>query len=251
MVTMLAGKGHTPQDPGAKILVTCEGLAAGTIGGGKIEARAISYARELLEKVPLDLNPQVITWNLQKDIGMSCGGEGTYLFEVHSPSHWKIAVFGAGHVAQALTRSLVTLDCLVTCVDSRSEWIGKLPTDSKLSPFVVEIPSTQVRSFDANTFFVVMTQGHANDVPVLKEIFEKFPDAPYIGVIGSDPKALKIKTELRTLGISEELLNRLRCPMGLPLGSNQPAEIAISIVAELIQVRDRWFSFSRASSKEG
>jgi xanthine dehydrogenase accessory factor len=251
MVTMLSGKGHTPQDPGAKILVTSEGLAAGTVGGGKIEARAISHAQELLRKSPVDLNPQVITWNLQKDIGMSCGGEGTYLFEAHSPSNWKVVVFGAGHVSQALTRTLVTLDCSVTCIDPRREWVEKLPTDSKLSVLISEEPWQRVQNFDSNTFFVVMTQGHASDVPILKEIFGRFSAAPFIGVIGSDIKALKIKTELKAFGVSEELLNRLRCPMGLSLGSNQPSEIAISIAAELLQVRDRWFSFSRANSNEG
>ncbi len=247
---MTSGRGHTPQDPGAKAIVDKNGLVFGTIGGGKVEAKAIAYAQDVLASGKA-ITPQTFTWNLQRDIGMSCGGEGTYLFELYNSKNWEVAVFGAGHVAQALTRTLTNLECKITCVDARQEWIDQLPQLHNLTALCVPNPADFVKTLNTSTYFVVMTQGHAFDVPILYEIFKEFPDAPYVGVIGSHPKALKIKNELKEKGISEELLTRLRCPMGLDLGNNQPFEISISITGELIQVRDRLLKLSTADSNRG
>ena len=84
-----------------------------------------------------------------------------------------------------------------------------------------------------------MTKGHASDVPFLLEIYRQFPNAPYIGAIGSKSKGNAIKKDLEKLGVSRGFLDRLRIPLGLPLGDNTPEEISISIAAELIQVKDQ------------
>ena len=233
MVTMTGVRGSAPQDIGAKMLVTPEGLFFGTVGGGKVEMAAIKRAKEILSSD--DVEPQLVCWNLQKDIGMSCGGEATFLFEHHKQSAWPVVVFGAGHVAQAVTRILSKLNCTVTCVDSREEWIEKLEGVKGIHH---PTPKDMVSTFSPKSFFMSMTMGHAHDVPILYEIFKHAPDCPYVGVIGSDVKGIKIKRELKELGVSDEFLQRLRVPMGLPIGTNQPYEIAISIAAEILQVRD-------------
>ncbi len=239
-VTMVSTRGHAPQDPGAKALVSASGLEAGTVGGGKVEARCIEHAKKWIEgssRTPRP--PELVTWNLQRDIGMSCGGEVTYLFELHAPSHWKIAVFGAGHVAQALVRTLEPLACSLTVIDSRPEWLERLPADSKAKRILVTDPSEGVAGRDPDSYFLVMTRGHATDFPVLRAIHAHFPHCAYVGVIGSDVKALKIRSEMKAEGMRPEFIEKLRSPMGLPLGGNAPAEIAISIAAELLQFRDR------------
>jgi xanthine dehydrogenase accessory factor len=233
MVTMIGVRGSAPQDLGAKILVTREGLNFGTVGGGKVEQAAIKKAKAILEGEQTP--PEFVTWNLQKDIGMSCGGEVIFLFEHHKDVSWPIVIFGAGHVAQAVTRTLSTLHCSVTCVDSREEWIHKL---EGVKAIVHPSPKDLVSTFDKKSYFLSMTMGHSFDVPILYEIFKHAPECPYVGVIGSDVKGFKIKKELKDLGVSEEFLKKLRVPMGLPIGTNQPYEIAISIAAELLQVRD-------------
>ncbi len=233
MVTMTGVRGSAPQDLGAKMLVTSEGLYFGTVGGGKVEQAAIKRGKEILASD--DLEPQTHTWNLQKDIGMSCGGEVTFVFEHHKQSAWPIVIFGAGHVAQALTRTLSKLNCSVTCVDSREEWVSKL---EGVKAILHPQPKEMVTSFSPKSYFMSMTMGHSFDVPILYEIFKHAPDCPYVGVIGSDVKGIKIKRELKELGVSDEFLAKLRVPMGLPIGTNQPYEIAISIAAELLQVRD-------------
>lgn len=236
VVTLVSTRGHAPQDEGAKAIVAARGLAHGTVGGGKVEKRAIERAQDLLKdpSKPTEL----VTWNLQKDIGMTCGGEVTLLFECHTFAAWNIVVFGAGHVAQALTRLLSGLSCQVTCLDARAEWIEKLETSPRLRAWCVENPATAIAELPADAFWVVMTQGHATDVPILEAIFQKVPEPRYIGVIGSETKGLVIRKELRERGIPESSLKHLRCPIGLPLGNNQPAEIAISVAAEVLQVRD-------------
>lgn len=234
MVTMTGVRGSAPQEVGAKIIVTSEGLHEGTIGGGKIEMAAIKKSQEILQGNQSP--PETVTWNLQKDIGMSCGGEVTLVFEHHHLSAWPVIIFGAGHVAQALTRILSKLNCQVTCVDSRVEWIAKLEGVKGIHH---PTPKELVSTFSPKSFFLSMTMGHAHDVPILLEISKHAPLCPYVGVIGSDVKGLKIKKELTEMGVSQEFLSKLRVPMGLPIGNNRPWEIAISIAAELLQERDR------------
>jgi xanthine dehydrogenase accessory factor len=239
-VTLISGRGHIPQDPGAKMLVTREGLQFGTVGGGKVEARAILHAKSLLDE--RKSRPETHVWNLQKDIGMTCGGEVTYLFEPHLQHEWRVRIFGAGHVAQSLVRVLRDLPVSITCVDARAEWVEKLPRDqANLEIFHAALPGEWVveNGIGSDDFFVVITQGHATDVPVLEAIFRKHPLPRYIGVIGSETKGIKIKSELRERGVSEESIGCLRIPIGLDIGTNHPGEIAISIAAELLQVRDR------------
>jgi xanthine dehydrogenase accessory factor len=235
LVTLTAVRGSAPQDPGAKIIVTRDGLFAGTVGGGKVEAACIKKALGLLE-LEHQQAPESVTWNLQKDIGMSCGGESSFLFEHFHQTHWPIVIFGAGHVAQALTRVLSKLNCHVTCVDSREEWISKLEGVKAIHH---PAPKDLVPSFDPKSFFMSMTMGHAHDVPILFEIAKHAPSCPYVGVIGSEVKGIKIKKELKEMGVSSDFLDKLKVPIGLPIGTNKPHEMAISIAAELLQVRDQ------------
>jgi len=237
VVTMVGCRGHVPQDLGAKCIVTSAGLHSGTVGGGKVEARAIEEAKAILASG--ETEPKLVTWNLTKDIGMTCGGEATFLFETHHRKKWSIAVFGAGHVGQALVRTLLNLDCQVTCLDFRQDWLARLPQSPKLNAVLAEKPEDVVENLSPNTFFVVMTRGHASDVPILEQIFKRYPDAPYIGVMGSDVKAQKIRNDLASRGISKELIERLHSPIGLDLGGNDPYEISISVAAELLKTRDK------------
>lgn len=232
IATLLSVRGGAPQDPGAKAIITSDGLYFGTVGGGKVEARAIVDAKEMLTSKE-KLDPITVVWNLQKDIGMTCGGEVTFLFEHFPATSWPIVIFGAGHVAQALTRTLSNLKCQLTCIDDREEWVSKLSIKGIVHPN----PSEYVKELNPNSFFICMTQGHAKDTPILKAISEHAPDCPYVGVIGSKTKGITIKRELKELGVSSEFIEKLRVPIGLPIGNNDPYEISISIAAELLQAR--------------
>jgi len=84
-VTLVAARGSVPQEVGAKMLVTATTIAVGTIGGGRVEQAALKRARTLLREPPTS-RCELIDWNLQRDIGMTCGGMVTFLFEVYSPN---------------------------------------------------------------------------------------------------------------------------------------------------------------------
>lgn len=245
-VTLLDIRGSAPQIPGAKAIVTAEGLAAGTIGGGKIEAAAIEHAQRLIADKPKLVD--LVTWNLQTEIGMTCGGEVKLFFELFHQATWPIAVYGAGHVAQSLVRLLTQLNCQVTCVDPRSDWLARLPDHPKLRKLCHDEPAQTVAAFPEQTFFVLMSKGHATDFPVLKEILTtRHP--PYVGVIGSEQKASVLRRDLRREGVTEDQIDRFFCPIGLPLGNNTTAEISISIAAQLIQVRDELGIFQHPVKK--
>jgi len=232
-VTLAAARGSVPQEAGAKMLVTEAGRACGTIGGGRVEEAAIKRARELLSSVP-KISCDLQEWNLQKDIGMTCGGVATFFFEVFEPDGWLIAIFGAGHVAQALVRVLSPLSCRVSVFDTRPEMLALLPEASNLRRRLMDHLEDAVESIPEGAFVAVMTHGHRSDKPVLERIL-KTRQFPYLGVIGSASKAAVLRRELREAGIVEPAF---RCPIGLPLGRDTPGEIAISIAAEMLQVRD-------------
>lgn len=236
VVTLTAGKGHLPQLLGAKAVVTEAGLVFGTVGGGKVEAKAIELAQGMLKAG--EKGPLLVTWNLQRDLDMTCGGEMSFLVETFFPASWNVVVYGAGHVGQALVRVLDGMNCRITVVDARAEWREKLPRSAKVRALDWAEPARELALFSPGAFHVVVTQDHESDRPILAAIARLFPNAPYVGVIGSAAKAGKMRRELKELGVGDSFLERLRCPIGLDIGGNEPGEIAVSIAAELLKVRD-------------
>lgn len=237
VVTIVDGRGSLPQVIGAKAIFTNEGLFLGTVGGGRIEARCQAKAVELLRHHrAVDTHFQ--RWNLQKHVGMTCGGEVALFFEVHRPElAWNIVIFGAGHVSQKLCRFLVELDCHVTCVDTRAEWLQKLPRSDRLRTCHVNDYKDGVDQIVQESCVILMTMGHNSDVPVLLEIEKSNLRLPYIGVIGSGSKCRMLKTELRNAGVSSEYIDRITCPIGDKVGNNTPPEIAIGVISQLLRLR--------------
>lgn len=237
LVTLVEVTGSAPQDAGAKMLVDASGLRFGTVGGGRVEQAAIVRAQELLA-APRPPACALVEWNLQRDVGMTCGGVVKLLFEVHQAHPWRVVVFGAGHVGQAVVRCLLLLDCQVVCIDSRQEWLERLPASPQLEMVRLDEPRDFVPRLMADDFVVCMTMGHATDVPVLRAIFTGGLEPTYLGVIGSRAKREVLRRELEDAGVPAAAIERLRCPIGLPIGSNQPGEIAVSVAAEILQIRD-------------
>jgi len=229
VITVVACRGSVPTVAGAKLAVSGQDLLAGTVGGGKIEASAIAHASTVTRT-------DLVTWNLQKDVGMTCGGEMTLYFERFGGPVWEIAIFGAGHVAQALVRVLLPLDCRIRLRDTRENWIADLPEAPNLDAKATDDLAAEVEQLAAGTFVLCMTKGHSTDLPILAEAL-RLGRFPYLGVIGSKSKSSTLRKELREQhGLADA---EFRCPMGLPIGDNTPAEIAISMAAELLQQRDR------------
>src|SRR5436190_15836219 len=152
-VTVVDTAGSVPQDRGAKMIITAEGLRFGTVGGGKVETKAIAEAQRMLSGEE-NASTKFAQWNLQKDVGMTCGGVVKLYFESHNVGRWRIWIFGAGHVANALVNLLVHLDCHVTCVDPREEWLSKLPESPKLTRVQSDEMPSLVKAIPDDAFVV-------------------------------------------------------------------------------------------------
>lgn len=234
-VTVVDTVGSVPNEHGSKMLVTRDGLFFGTVGGGKVEKRALEEAADMLRGGE---SPRFFQWQLNKDIGMTCGGMVKMYFEAFNVATWNVVVFGAGHVANALINILVRLDCRIRCYDPREEWLAKLPTSPNLETFVTpEMPSV-VASLPDDAFVLLMSSGHSTDKPILLEIL-RTRTFPFLGVIGSRAKAKRLDQDITEAGLPNEAKEKFHCPVGLPLGTNHPQEIAISVAAQLLQERDR------------
>ncbi|HUP45824.1 MAG TPA: xanthine dehydrogenase accessory protein XdhC [Thermoanaerobaculia bacterium] len=236
-VTVVDTVGSTPQDRGSKMLVTAAGRHSGTVGGGKIEARAIAEAQKLIADPSLP-KTQFFQWSLNKDIGMTCGGMVRVYFELFNATRWNVVVFGAGHVAQALVSLLVTLDCRVTCIDPRQEWLDRMIEAPRLTKIRTDDMPAHVASIPDGSFVVLMTMGHTTDKPILLEIL-RTRTFPYVGVIGSNAKAKRLRQDVAEAGVPEEAQRAFHCPIGLAVGSDAPHEIAVSVAAQLLQERDK------------
>lgn len=236
-ITVVDTVGSVPQDRGAKAIVTAGGLQFGTVGGGKVETKAIAEAQKML-RGEIAGTTRFAQWNLNKDVGMTCGGVVKLYFESHNAGRWKIVVFGAGHVAQAVVALLVHLDCHVTCIDPREEWLSRLPDSPKLTKIRSDDMPSMVMTLPDDAFVVLMTMGHSSDKPILLEIL-RTRTFPYLGVIGSDAKANILRRDIAEAGLPAEMQRAFFCPIGLEIGTNHPWEIALSVAAQLVQERDR------------
>lgn len=234
-VTVVDAVGSVPNDRGSKMIVTPDGLHSGTVGGGRVEKKALDEALRMLGDARESTH--FVSWQLNRDVGMTCGGAVKLYFEAFNVATWNVVVFGAGHIAQALVPLLSTLDCRVRCIDTRAEWLDRLPASPRLTKTLSTNLAAEVASLPDDSFVVLMTMGHATDSPILLEIL-RTRRFPFLGVIGSRAKANILKQDIDAAGLPPGAKDAFFCPVGLSIGSNHPGEIAIAIAAQLLEKRD-------------
>ena len=249
LCTVTDSRGSVPRGTGARMLVLEGGEALGTIGGGAVEHQAVQFARELLEQG----RSAERTYGLAPggDADMICGGEVDVRFRCLAPSdvreleaitrEWapadRVLLFGGGHVARALAKVLSLADYSVEVWDPRPEAVtpALFPDAAALRCGAWEAALEALAPVAAEDYVVVMTPGHQADFTVLAQVL-KTP-AKYIGCIGSRSKAAAVRSRLLEAGFSEGEVDRVRSPIGLPIGGKAPGEIAVSVAAEMIACR--------------
>lgn len=231
-VTVTQCTGSTPRETGAKMLVMQDGQFFGTIGGGHLEQLAIEDARKALQEGV----SKSIRYPLGAKTGQCCGGIVELLFEALNTGP-SLYLFGAGHVGQAICRTLEGTPFTVHVVDERNEWVEspKLPEGVVKHPNGWEDFMISASWNSERTYVAIMTFRHDMDERILEEIIRKKHPHRYLGLIGSASKWERFKQRLAARDISMSDLERVHCPIGLEVGGKAPAEIAISVSAELLK----------------
>lgn len=234
LVTVAATKGSVPRAAGAKMLVYADGLTSGTIGGGKFEALVVADALEAMRRK----EPLLKTFPLREgepdSFGAICGGEATVLIE---PQMLREALFlvGAGHCAQAIARLAVDCGLFVSVLDDRADQLAEMP------PQVARISAPGAPEFiashpwQADEAIAIVSRNHELDRVALAAALQT-TGAGYIGMIGSRRKVRQVFDHLRERGATDAALARVHAPIGLDIGADSPAEIAVSALAEILAV---------------
>ena len=159
-------------------------------------------------------------------------------------------LFGAGHVGKALARALEPLPFKVTWIDGR---LGQFPENvpGDISTLEAAMPEMLVDEAPPGTFFVVMTHSHPLDQDICETVLRR-RDFAYLGLIGSDTKAARFRSRLRSEGLDAADIARLHCPIGLPeITGKAPEVIAASVAADLLMKLEHSAASEEASSYIG
>lgn len=225
-------QGSTPRKAGSKMIVFPDKRISGTIGGGSVEAQAINDAVEALT-AGIAFKKM---YQLEVDLSMKCGGSMEVYFEPIGILP-KLYIFGAGHIGKVLARYALDFGFRISVFDERpgifSDWqlSGINCVEGDVFESVEKIP------FDANTFVVILTHMHVHDQKLLGIIGKK--QTAYTGMIGSRKKVAEVSKNLLDSGtLTSEELEKTDMPIGIPLAAETPEEIAISIIAKLIDVKN-------------
>ena len=234
LVTIVSTSGSTPQRVGARMLVWEDGRTVGTIGGGCYENDASGKAREAIRAS----RPQLVRYSLNDELaaesGLICGGMMEVFIEPVVPTP-DLYLLGAGHVSMEVARVASATGFRVHVVDDREKFANsdRFPGAEVV---VDDVPSwLQAAAIPPDAFVAVVTRGHRHDFEAVRALVRR--PLRYLGLIGSRAKVLRIFEALEGEGVPPAALEAVHAPIGLDIGAVTPAEIAVSIVAELVAVR--------------
>lgn len=242
LCTIVKTKGAVPRHSGTKMLVFPNGQIEGTVGGGKVEELVREEAQAALKDGQTRLLDYSLVDTERGDPGL-CGGTVSIYVEPYLQPE-TIVVVGAGHVGRAVVHLASWLGYRVVVSDDRKDLCTPeaspgadlyLPVPLELLPEAMEI--------GPQTYFVLVTRGVEVDMVGLPPLLET--DAPYIGLIGSKRRWAHCQEKLREAGVTEKQITRITSPIGLDIHAETPDEIAVSIMAEIIALRNKDARLSR------
>jgi xanthine dehydrogenase accessory factor len=229
LATVIKTTGSTPQVAGARLLLLPDGRAVGTVGGGAIERLVLAA----LAEVRACGEARVLACDLARELGMCCGGSMEVFVEPVAATP-RLIIFGAGHVAQPTAALARSVGFEVVVADEREE----LNTSERFPGCHLEhaeAGSLLARlAPDERDWLLIVTHDHQLDEEVLRRALAG--RARYIGLVGSRRKVYRLLQRVAARQGSLDL-RRVYAPVGLDLGAVTPAEIAVSIVAELVALR--------------
>ncbi len=231
IATVVQVSGSSPRDEGAKMVVLKDGSIVGTLGGGSLEAGVIADALACLGSGVAALKGYDLT---ESGLGMKCGGRVQVYIEPVCPPR-RLLIFGGGHVGKAIARLAGEAGLAAEVVDDRPEHLD--PSAYPEGVRLIRTDATFREGFEApsaSDFVVVVTREANLDADLAGRYAGS---CAYTGVMGSLRKLAFMKKRLAETGVPEGVVAKIRCPMGLDIGSDTPGEIAVSVIAELIALR--------------
>ncbi|MEM7021019.1 MAG: xanthine dehydrogenase accessory protein XdhC [Pseudomonadota bacterium] len=260
LVTVLATKGSVPREAGTRMIVT-SAQSHGTIGGGRLEWDAIEAARKLIESGG---DPTTMDVPLGPEIGQCCGGHVSIRLELVDQAVCDevdqgeqaeranlplVMLFGAGHVGKALAGALAPLPFRVRWIDARANLFPD-PIPHGIDVVVSEAALAEVEAAPTGAAYMVMSHSHALDSMICAAVLQR-GDFAHLGLIGSRSKRKQFERAFRDLGIPDEQIARLVCPIGGRLKDKRPPVIAALAAAELIhELADPTATKQPATTKE-
>lgn len=219
---------------GRKMVIGPDGSVQGTLGAQSLDRRALDAVEQIgigtPKRIPILLSPEEC-----KSLGLAVGSELELFLDSLTPAP-SLVIVGAGHIAQPLCSMGSALGFRVTVVDDRPSFASRerFPEAAELRVgyFRDELARLPLHR---STYVVIVTRGHAHDEEALRAVIDS--EAAYIGMIGSRRKVRTILDRLAESGISNQRLGSVYSPIGLDIGAESPAEIAVSILAEMVAVR--------------
>lgn len=275
LCAIVATRGSTPQPAGTLVCVDENANVVGTLGGGCVEADVRRSAHQAIGNACGELVTFALDSDFGYDDGMICGGKmdvaicpiaptddiqayrsavdalssGVATFPVRIAENGRhleyrirvepaptLFIAGAGHIGRVLADAALPIGFAVHVIDDRLDYCNEQRFPSPIRTHVGDIAETlKAQPIDANSYVVIVTRGHKHDEVALQAVLTS--SAKYIGLIGSRRKIKVIFGDLQDRGAPADALARVHAPIGLDIGAVTTAEIAVSIVAELVKVR--------------
>jgi len=236
LCTVVKSEGSTPRHMGSKMLVYPDGICIGTVGGGELENRVIKTALASLKTGVGQTLAYTMSDPSRGDPGV-CGGTVEVFVEPILPPAL-IVVIGAGHVGKAVVHLAKWLGFRVALSDDRAEFCNpeSIPNADAYYPVPMAELTNQLK-VTHQTYLVITSRGSSVDAEGLPSLLDS--EAAYIGVIGSKRRWLTTVKALKEKGVAEAKIARVHSPMGLELNAETPEEIAVSIMAEILMLKDK------------
>lgn len=235
VATIIESGGSTPREAGTKMIVCPDGKIVNTIGGGPFEKKVIEDALETIRDGKIQLKKYSFNPKGKDAQTGICGGDVTVLIEPVT-GDIPLIVVGAGHVGRAVVKAAMMLPFDITVVDDRPGCLDYFKDYSNVHTVLTPPDYSGIPEPTADSYVCIVSYDHRFDALALKRVIRS--QAKYIGLMGSAKKVKTLFEEFRREGYPDELLQRVHAPIGVPIESETPEEIAISILAEIIRIKN-------------
>jgi xanthine dehydrogenase accessory factor len=235
LATVVSAKGSTPRSSGSKMLVKEDETITGSIGGGCLEADVWQACMDVIKEQKPRLLEFDLTGREENASGLICGGIIEVFVDPVIPTP-TVYIFGAGHIGFAVSKIAKIAGFRIVVIDDRPNYANK-ERFPDADEFVIDDLAKAVPGLSINrvSYVVIACRGHEEDQEVLEQVLKT--DAAYIGMIGSKKKVKTIFGNMKEKGFTQENFGRVSAPIGVPIVAETPEEIAVSIVAEMTDVR--------------